>query len=724
MATLVLTAVGTAIGGPVGGAIGGMIGQQFDAAIFGAPTRQGIRLKELAVQTSSYGTQVPAVFGAMRVAGTVIWSTDLIEDRVKSGGNKSRPATVNYSYRVSLAIALSSRPISRIGRIWADGNLIRGVSGDLKTDTLFRYHNGHANQAPDPLLASAEVAGQCPAYRGLAYAVFEDFQLAEFGNRIPSLTFEVFERDEPLTLAHVVSSLSRGDISSQSEQEMTGFAAAGANLNDALSPLLEAFPVQLVASGHTLALTDIDPVKSGIPALIIAAQEGDHTLERPKNILLPAGHNPNHVSIRYYDADRDYQAGIQLSGHQAGGRRDVSIELPAVLTAAVARRLVDSKESLIRFSRKMWTGSVMRYGHDLRPSDYISTPDGNKWQINEIEHGFGTASIKATARVMHKLSAAIPAVPGRHVPTVDLPTGETRLVILDAPIFDGRDPGRPNLSIFAAGTEAGWKRAALSLNVDGALIPLGLTAAPATMGVTVSPLKSHCPALQDNLGYLDITLLNDAMVLDDVDSSPVAAEAPIFWLAGEFIRVGCIAALGNRQYRLSRFIRSCHSSAAFSPAHAAGEPIVLVEASSARLISEPYYTIGKNLEVEAEGLGDASPVTRCAMVEGLAVKPLAPVHGKAVRNSDGSIDVSWIRRSRLDIGWVDGVDQPMAEDREAYSVELVLNNLVLKEWTVERSGFSLPVPELMTMEISSETSPIFRVRQIGRFAQSPVLHIM
>lgn len=299
MATIVLTAVGAAIGGPVGGAIGAMLGQQIDSAIFGGPARQGSRLKELAVQTSSYGTQVPVVFGAMRVAGTVIWSTELIEDRVKSGGSKSRPATVNYSYRVSLAIALSSRPISRIGRVWADGNLIRGSAGDLKTEGQFRYHSGHADQATDPLLASAEAAGQCPAYRGLAYAVFEDLQLADFGNRIPSLTFEVFERDDPITLAHIISAISSGSISSQSGQGVVGFAGAGASLSEALSPLLEAFPVQMVARGPSLALNDVGSIATEIPALTIAAEEGGQKLERPKNILAPFGHTPNHVSLRY-----------------------------------------------------------------------------------------------------------------------------------------------------------------------------------------------------------------------------------------------------------------------------------------------------------------------------------------------------------------------------------------------------------------------------------------
>ena len=180
MATLVLTAVGSAIGGPIGGAIGGAIGRQIDAEIFAPPARQGSRLKELAVQTSSYGTQIPAIFGVMRVAGTVIWSTDLIEERTKSGGGKGRPATVNYSYRVSLAVALSSRPIARVGRIWADGNLIRGGQGDFKIDVQMRVYEGHENQQPDPLLASAEALGQCPAHRGLAYVIFEDLQLAEF----------------------------------------------------------------------------------------------------------------------------------------------------------------------------------------------------------------------------------------------------------------------------------------------------------------------------------------------------------------------------------------------------------------------------------------------------------------------------------------------------------------------------------------------------------------
>ncbi len=82
MATLVLTALGTAVGGPIGGAIGGVLGNMVDRRVLGT-TREGPRLTELAVQTSSYGSAIPQLFGTMRVAGTVIWATDLRESAAR-----------------------------------------------------------------------------------------------------------------------------------------------------------------------------------------------------------------------------------------------------------------------------------------------------------------------------------------------------------------------------------------------------------------------------------------------------------------------------------------------------------------------------------------------------------------------------------------------------------------------------------------------------------------
>ena len=44
---------------------------------------------------------------------------------------------------------------------------------------------------PDDILAKYNKAGTFPAYRGLAYIVIEDFPLADYGNRIPTLPLRV-----------------------------------------------------------------------------------------------------------------------------------------------------------------------------------------------------------------------------------------------------------------------------------------------------------------------------------------------------------------------------------------------------------------------------------------------------------------------------------------------------------------------------------------------------
>ena len=52
-----------------------------------------------------------------------------------------------------------------------------------------RTYAGDETQTPDPLIVAKD--GDAPAYRGLAYVVFERLPLENFGNRIPQLSFEV-----------------------------------------------------------------------------------------------------------------------------------------------------------------------------------------------------------------------------------------------------------------------------------------------------------------------------------------------------------------------------------------------------------------------------------------------------------------------------------------------------------------------------------------------------
>jgi hypothetical protein len=177
-------------------------GAAVDRMLFGSKVNfHGPRLDDLSIQTSTEGASLPIVYGTMRIAGNVIWSTGLTEasKKNKTGGGGSGGgggSYTTYSYSTDCAVALCEGTITGIRRIWADTKLIYDASENATLETLqasvknnIRFYTGSETQLCDPLIQAVE--GTDLAYRGTAYVVFEDFQLADYGNRLPNFSFEV-----------------------------------------------------------------------------------------------------------------------------------------------------------------------------------------------------------------------------------------------------------------------------------------------------------------------------------------------------------------------------------------------------------------------------------------------------------------------------------------------------------------------------------------------------
>ncbi|MEM9668829.1 MAG: glycoside hydrolase/phage tail family protein [Pseudomonadota bacterium] len=173
-------------GAAIGGAIGGFAGRAIDGVLFGS-TREGPRIENIRIMESREGAGIPNVYGRFRVGGQVIWAARLLETRQteRVGGGKGGPRVANYTYTASFAVALCEGPINRIGRVWANGEVV------ALTDFNHRLYTGADDQSPDPLIEAIEGTGCVPAYRGTAYIVFEDMPLEQFGNRLPQLSFEI-----------------------------------------------------------------------------------------------------------------------------------------------------------------------------------------------------------------------------------------------------------------------------------------------------------------------------------------------------------------------------------------------------------------------------------------------------------------------------------------------------------------------------------------------------
>lgn len=177
----------------MGGLAGASIDQAWLGSTGGNKVVDGPRLKEVNGLAATEGAAIPRLYGRARLGGQLIWATRFEEEatvgvtRTKSGGKGGRSKKTYetiYSYHANLAIGLCEGPIAFIRRIWVDGREL-----DVQTVQM-RVHHGYEDQEPDPLIAAKE-AGEAPAYRGLAYVVFERFPLADFGNRVPQFDFEV-----------------------------------------------------------------------------------------------------------------------------------------------------------------------------------------------------------------------------------------------------------------------------------------------------------------------------------------------------------------------------------------------------------------------------------------------------------------------------------------------------------------------------------------------------
>ena len=209
MATLVLGAIGASIGGGIGGSVLGMsaavvgraagstLGRIIDQKIIGSGSDvvEYGRIDRFRINGATEGAAISRIAGAYRLPGQVIWSSQFNEEKSTSGGGgkgaPSQPASTTYEYFVSLAVSVCEGQISRIGRIWADGTEIQAK------DFTFRVYTGAEDQLPDSVIEVIEGADQTPAYRGMAYVVFDRLPLKPFGNRVPQFSFEVIRSVDP-----------------------------------------------------------------------------------------------------------------------------------------------------------------------------------------------------------------------------------------------------------------------------------------------------------------------------------------------------------------------------------------------------------------------------------------------------------------------------------------------------------------------------------------------
>lgn len=696
MATIVLSAVGTALGGPIGGAIGAVVGSFVDQSLF-APTikSEGPRLGDLTVQASSYGQPIPRIFGAEnRVSGNMIWSTELIETKTtkktggKGGAGKAKQETTTYAYHVDCAVAVCRGPIAGIGRIWADGKLYMDADGTQKQASAVRVYVGTEDQLPDPMIEAAVGAGACPAYRGLAYIVFDHLDLGDFGNRIPNFTFEVIAHGEA-TVATVIDELCSAagvpylDAARADFLDLRGYTVSRAGtIRATIDPLRTAYFFDAAEIEGELQFFPADaPPVARIPRVDLGAHPGgtdrppDYETTRTADVELP-----RQVTVQHMDPARDYQVNSQRARRSTvNSDADSSVDLPIVLDASTGKAVAERILSAAWLRRDKFTVQLpitylhVEAGHKI----VVAAADGKDRTLRVARRELrlpGSLLVDCEtdgAAVLTKTAVAAAApVPAQ---AVHLP-GPTTAHLMDLPILrDGDDEA--GFYIAADGPSEGWPGAALYRSRDGGTNYdsfVDITEG-AVIGSTTGALGVAKPHVFDEANSVTVVLIDARDSLASVSTRQVLNGANAAVIGGEVIQFRTADLIAPSTYRLSGLLRGRKGTEDQIGTHAAGDRFVLLTGGGVmrQAVEASELRVARQYRAAAYGtqMTDAPPFS--FTLQGRYAQPYAPAHLRGARNGGGDLSLAWIRRTRLDAPWTDGVDAPLGETAEAYEVDIL-----------------------------------------------------
>lgn len=721
MATLLLTAVGTAVGGPIGGAIGAFIGQQADQAIFGSG-REGPRLKELTVTTSSYGQPLPRNFGRMRVAGTIIWSTELQETSSKEGGGKGQPSTTTFSYSASFAVALSSTPIDRIGRIWADGNLLRGAAGDLKVGGEMRVYRGSGDAPVDPLIA-ADRGLTAPAFRDIAYVVFEDLQLSDFGNRIPALTFEVFAPDDETVSVGQLLPVAQSTSGQVVLQNARGFSDEGGAIGNTLATINQVFPLVCTTNAQGLQLASAYDSSAQIPMLPeqISFRDSEGANERHRQRGERVGDEP--LALRYYDEERDYQPSVQRALGLRPEGRELVIDLPAAMVAQGARQLANSNAHRARWSNEHVVWRISNLDPDIAPGSLVRLPDSpgiwlvKSWEWSDVGVELGLD------RVSPEIASNLASDPGTSNSPADDPVTPTLLTALEVPADDNSNPSDRTIFAVATSESAGWRGASIYVEQGATLEEVVTTGnSRALAGKLAIPLgPSACTLIEAN-AELMINIAAPDLAFQSSDVTGLMNGANRLMIGGELIQFLTAQSLGNGSWRLTGLLRGrAGTEPAASIGHAIGTSVVLLDARPTAL-DPSLIPAATDIRLAAIGLADPEPVYADLQNIGLSRRATMPVAPRSRAMLDGTWRLCWTRRARGQWTWPSGVEVPLIEEQELYTVGYGPTDAPFAAWPSSESQFVISQSERSAL-LAEHGPHQFWVKQVGSYGESAALFL-
>jgi hypothetical protein len=450
----------------------------------------------------------------------------------------------------------------------------------------------------------------------------------------------------------------------------------------AIDPLAMAYAFDATVAGGELTF-----VQRGAPP--VAEIDEDELVDPQKGALarLTRGQEtelPREVSFGFTDGAADYRRSAVTSRRLVGGsNRTLHSDFAIITDDAAATRRADIWLQDLWAGRESVEFSLGMKSLALAPGDVIGVTINARRRLFEISELVDTQSRQVKARSIDPEVFSVPLFAPRVKPPVIPPAlGPVQALVLDLPNIDASEPPvLTRLAIFAdpwPGSVTVWR------STDGLSFEKAATAfVPSIIGETLDALRAGPTGCWDHGGEVRVALYGgalasvaDARVLDGANAAAVL-NASGTW---EILQFANAELVGHKTYKLSRLLRGqAGSEYAIADPLPAGSPFVVLDdhvVTIARGLGVLDRAIDLRIVATGRSHDDPSALSLTVTPQSTALMPLSPVHVKAMREFDG-IHVSWIRRTRRDgDNW--GVEVPLGEDAEAYTLDILSGSSVVR----------------------------------------------
>ncbi|KMO39178.1 gene transfer agent (GTA) [Methylobacterium variabile] len=458
-----------------------------------------------------------------------------------------------------------------------------------------------------------------------------------------------------------------------------------ASARASLGPLQQVFPFEAAESGGRVVFHPLarPPALRLTPDGLVAGRDGasDYTRTRAE-----AGALPGSVALSYLDPGRDYRGATVEARRPGGAPGRTAVSVPLALDEGAASGVAQGLLQRAALEREALTGALPPSCLALDPGDVIAVDlDGRRTEYRLTRLGLEAGRPFEAVRTEAGLHAGPDGGLSRRDPDPPALPGIGLVALLDLPTLRAA----PQPLLLAAYTEP-WAPLAAELAPEGgAFVPDAVIPVPTIIGRLAAPLAAGPRHRWDRRNTVEVELPRGAQlaaateraVLDGANVAAVETPAGRW----EVLQWTECRLTGPGRYRLGRLLRGqLGSDADMVGLLPAGSRFVVLGESLAPSGLDPAERRPHRLRIGPQGRPPTAPswIGLGIVPQALSLRPLAPVQARLRRIGDGDLRVSWIRRTRIDGDPWEQVEVPLAEEAEAYALDVLSGSTVLRTLAV------------------------------------------